>query len=492
MIPFLLAAMTEPLLQLRQRTGRLATRVRVIVGTLGLAATFVHAQPAPPGTSRPNIVFILADDLGYGDLGSYGQKRIQTPHLDRLASQGTRFTQFYAGAPVCAPSRNVLLTGQHTGHTTIRGNAKIDLRADEVTLADLLKQAGYATGVIGKWGLGKEGSTGYPLKQGFDYFFGFVDQTMAHNYYPTYLVRNEERVPLRNVVPNPGPFGQGVATVKLDYSADLMADDAVKFVRDHHREPFFLYFATTLPHANGEANEEGMEVPDYGPYAAEDWPKPSKGYAAMVTRLDEQVGRILAELTTLGIAENTLVIFTSDNGPHREGGNDPTFFNSSGPLRGMKRDLYEGGIREPLIVRWPGRVPAGVTSDHVGYFGDFMATFAEISGSKLPDRLDSISFLPALTGEGAAQTPHEFLYWEFYEGASVQAVRIGRWKAVRTPMFTGKMELYDLSTDLGEQRDVAAQHPEIAVQAVDAMHRAHVPSPDWKPAAPARAVRPAN
>jgi arylsulfatase A-like enzyme len=429
---------------------------------------------------RPNIVFILADDLGYGDLGCYGQTRIQTPHLDRLASQGIRFTQFYAGAPVCAPSRNVLMTGQHTGHATLRANAKIDLRADEVTIAEVLKTAGYATGLIGKWGLGKEGSSGYPLKKGFDYFFGYVDQTMAHNYYPEYLVRNDERVPLRNVVPNPGPYGQGVASVKVDYAADLMADEAVKFVRDHRAVPFFLLFATTLPHANGEANEEGMEVPDYGPYEREDWPIPSKGYAAMVTRLDAQVGRLMSELRALGLEKNTLVIFTSDNGPHREGGNDPTFFKSSGPLRGIKRDLYEGGIREPLIVHWPAQTPPGVTSDHIGYFGDFMATFAELAGVRAPEQIDSLSFVPVILGNPSEQQPHESLYWEFYERASAQAVRMGRWKAIRSPLFTGNIELYDLKEDLVEQNNVAQQHPEVVAQAVAAMNGAHVPSPLWK------------
>lgn len=439
----------------------------------------VKAQSAADA-SPPNIVFILADDLGYGDLGCYGQKRIQTPNLDRLATQGTRFTQFYAGAPVCAPSRNVLMTGQHTGHTTVRGNAKVDLRADEVTVADVLKRAGYATGLIGKWGLGKEGSSGAPRKKGFDYFYGYVDQSMAHNYYPTFLLRNEEHVPLRNVVPDAGPYGQGVATVKLDYSADLMADEAVKFVRDHRRGPFFLYFATTLPHANDEAKPDGMEVPDYGPYAHENWATPLKGYAAMVTRLDAQIGRLMAELKTLGLEDNTLVIFTSDNGPHKEGGNDPAFFNSSGPLRGIKRDLYEGGIREPLIVRWPGHARAGATSDHVGYFGDFMATFAELAHVKTPSKIDSMSFLPVIEGNATAQKQHEYLYWEFYEGASAQAVRMGRWKAVRSPMETGEVEVYDLETDLGEKRDVAAKHPEIVARAAEAMKRAHVPSSLWK------------
>lgn len=454
---------------------------RTICTALAICAIVpATASAAAETQARPNIIFILADDLGYGDLGCYGQQRIQTPHLDRLATQGMRFTQFYSGSPVCAPSRNVLMTGQHTGHTTIRGNAKINLRSDEVTIASVLKAAGYATGLIGKWGLGQTGSSGYPLKQGFDYFFGYVNQTMAHNYYPTYLVRNEERVPLRNVVPNPGPDDQGVASVKVDYSADLFADDAVRFIREHQRKPFFLYFATTLPHANNEAKEEGMEVPDYGRYEKENWPEPSKGYAAMVTRLDAQVGRLLEELKQLGLEENTLVIFSSDNGPHREGGNDPDFFNSSGPLRGIKRDLYEGGIRVPLIVRWPDRTPRGATSDHVGYFGDFMATFVEICGVTPPAQTDGVSLLPTISGSAKTQKQHEFLYWEFYEGASAQAVRMGKWKAVRSPMHTGQMELYDLSNDLSEKRDLADEHPEMVQQAAAVMQRAHVPSADWK------------
>lgn len=434
------------------------------------------AAPTPP-----NIVFILADDLGYGDLGCYGQTLIQTPNIDRLAREGTRFMQFYAGAPVCAPSRNVLMTGQHTGHTTIRGNAKINLRPDDVTVAEVLKSAGYATGLTGKWGLGSEGSNGAPTHKGFDYFFGYVDQTMAHNYYPTYLVRNEERVPLRNVVPNAGPYGQGVATVKLDYSPDLIADEALKFVRDHRQGPFFLYFSATLPHANNEAKPDGMEVPDYGPYEKEKWPSPTKGYAAMVTRLDDEVGRLMAELKTLGLEDKTVVFFTSDNGPHREGGNDPDFFKSAGPLRGLKRDVYEGGIREPLIVRWPGHTHAGSSSEYVGYFGDCMATFAELAGVRPPPRLDSLSFVPAILGEDSAQQKHDYLYWEFYEGASSQAVRQGDWKGVRSPMLKGEIELYDLNHDLAEQHNVAAQHPDIVARIRADMEEAHVPSPLFKP-----------
>jgi arylsulfatase A-like enzyme len=372
------------------------------------------------------------------------------------------------------------MTGQHTGHAQVRGNAKVNLRPEDVTVAQVLKQAGYATGLIGKWGLGSEGSEGVPNKKGFDYFFGYVDQTQAHNYYPTFLVSNETRVPLRNVVPNPGEYGQGVATVKLDYSADLFAAQTLTFIEQHTNRPFFLYFATTLPHANDELKPNGMEVPDLGPYANKNWPDPEKGYAAMVTRLDKQVGGLLAELKRLGLEQNTIVMFSGDNGPHREGGSDPAFFNSSGPFRGIKRDLYEGGIREPMIVRWPGHVPAGAVSDHVAYLGDFMATAAEITGVRPPDKLDSISFLPAMLGEPKEQKEHEYLYWEFYEGTTSQAVRLGNWKGVRIPMLTGPIQLFDLGNDAGEKHDVAATHPDVVERIRGIMEQAHVPSPIWQ------------
>jgi arylsulfatase A-like enzyme len=438
------------------------------------------SDPTVTAVRHPNIVWIMADDIGYGDLGCYGQQLIATPNIDRLATEGTRFTQFYAGSAVCAPSRNVLMTGQHTGHVQIRGNAKVNLRPEDVTVAQTLKQANYATGLIGKWGLGSEGSDGVPTRKGFDYFFGYVDQTHAHNYYPTFLVRNEERVPLRNVVPHPGAYGQGVATVKVDYSADLIGADAVKFIADHQGGPFFLYFSPTLPHANDEAHPNGLEIPDLGRYAKETWPDPEKGYAAMVTLFDQQVGAVLAKLKELGLADNTIVFLTSDNGPHSEGGHDAKFFHSSGPLRGIKRDLYEGGIREPLIVRWPGHVAAGAVSDQVGWFADFLPTADEIAGVTPPANLDGVSLLPAILGRTAAQKPHDHLYWEFYEGASSQAVRLGNWKAVRIPMLTGKIQLFDLATDLAEAHDVAAAHPDVVGQIRALMEKDHVPSPLWK------------
>lgn len=450
------------------------------------AAVSAAASPEPAGSPpRPNVVFIMADDLGYGDLGCYGQPQIRTPNIDRMAAEGVRFTQFYTGSPVCAPARNTLMTGQHCGHTLIRGNAKIDLRPQDVTVAEVLKRGGYATGLSGKWGLGREGSIGAPTRKGFDFFFGYIDQTMAHNYYPAFLVRNETRVPLRNVVPNPGPYNQGVATRKVDYSADLMADEVVRFVREHRDRPFFLYFAPTLPHANNEAKPDGMEVPDYGPYSDKDWPAPQKGYAAMVTRLDAQVGRLLGELEKLGLDEKTVVFFTSDNGPHAEGGNDPAFFRSGGGLRGKKRDLYEGGIRVPMIVRWPGRAPAGVTSQYIGYLPDMMPTLSELAGVPPAPHHDGVSFVATITGKPAAQRKHEFLYWEFYENGWPQAVRIGDWKAVRKPMQTGPVELYDLSRDAAEEHDVAGEHPDLVARVRECMSQAHEPSELWKVGEPA-------
>jgi len=436
----------------------------------------------------PNIIYIMADDLGYGDLGVYGQDRIQTPHLDQLAAEGIRFTDFYAGSTVCAPSRSVLMTGQHVGRTYIRGNREVrpmgqePLPDDVVTVAEVLKQAGYSTALIGKWGLGGPGSSGAPNRQGFDYFFGYLGQRHAHNYYPEFLFRNEERVPLQNVMPEPTrPDGAGQALEKVQYSHDLMVDEALDYIAEQREKPFFLYLAFTIPHANNEAGREGMEVPDHDVYAGEDWPEPQKGLAAMVSRLDGDIGRLVESLQQFGLDEKTVIFFTSDNGPHAEGGNDPTFFDSNGPLRGIKRDLYEGGIRVPMIVRWPGQIPAGIVSDHVGYFGDFMATAADLAGAELPDGLNSISLEPIIRGQTAQQASHDYLYWEFYERGSAQAVRTDFWKGVRKPMFDGEIELYDLRNDLSEETNVADLHPEIVTRIEAIMEEAHLPSPLWAP-----------
>jgi arylsulfatase A-like enzyme len=429
----------------------------------------------------PNVILILADDLGYGDLGCYGQKLIQTPNIDRLAREGMRFTNFYAGSTVCAPSRCVLMTGQHTGHCYIRGNGKDNLRPEDVTVAEVLKQAGYTNWMTGKWGLGHEGSTGVPTRQGFDYFFGYLDQHHAHNYYPSFLIRNEERLPLKNVVPNEGEFGQGVATAKIDYSHDLIADEALEFLsRVRVRsQPFFLYLALTIPHANNEAGKEGMEVPDYGIYADRDWPEPQKGHAAMITRMDRDVGRILERLEQDGLDERTLIFFTSDNGPHREGGNDPDFADSNGPLRGIKRSLHEGGIRVPMIARWPGKIQAGSENNFAGGFWDVLPTLADLANAKdkVPAEVDGLSFVPTLLGQGEQPQP-EYLYWAFYEAGGGQAIRQGDWKAIQQPIGA-PVRLYNLANDLGEDRDVAAEHPERVKQLTAKMAEAYRPSERW-------------
>jgi uncharacterized sulfatase len=434
----------------------------------------------------------MADDLGYGDLGAYGQQRISTPRLDRMASEGLRFTQFYAGATVCAPSRSVLMTGQHGGRTWVRGNAgggdmaAQTLRAEDVTVASRLRQVGYATALIGKWGLGELGSSGHPLRQGFDYFYGYLNQVHAHNYYPEFLWRGEERVELRNVVVSEeegyGNFRGGYATERVDYSHDLVVQEAMGWIEQKREEPFFLYLALTIPHANNEASRatgNGQEVPDLGEYADVDWAEPDKGQAAMISRMDRDVGRLLDRLQELGIAEDTLVIFTSDNGHHAEGGNDPEFFDANGPLRGMKRDLYEGGIRVPTIAWWPGTIAPAI-SHHLGYFGDLMATACELAGATPPAGVQSVSFAPTLRGQPERQRQHRYLYWEFYEQGSKQAVRFGDWKAIRKPMVTGPIELYDLAEDLGETRDVAAEHPDVVAMAEAFMLEAHSPSPYWE------------
>jgi arylsulfatase A-like enzyme len=408
--------------------------------------------------TRPSIIFIQADDLGYGDLSCYGQRKFRTPNIDRLAAEGMRFTQYYAGSTVCAPSRSALMTGQHTGHTRIRGNARHPLLPEDVTVAEALKSAAYKIALIGKWGLGEAGTTGVPNRQGFDYFFGYLNQRHAHNYYPTFLWRNEKRIDLRNLVPDEDAEGSGVSTNRVDYAHDLMAEEALKFIEGNGGGPFFIYLAFTIPHANNEAKNKGMEVPDLGEFASEDWPDQEKAKAAMITRLDRDVGRLMALLKKLGIDDNTLVFFTSDNGPHREGGADPDFFDSNGPLRGIKRDLYEGGIRVPMIARWPKRIKAGAKSDQVWAHWDLLPTLAEVAGVKPPADIDGVSMFNALLGR--RQRGHEFLYWEFHERGFSQAARMGDWKAVRKSPDS-PLELYDLKNDLGEQNDGAAKHPEI-------------------------------
>ncbi len=452
--------------------------VRVLSIVLGLVVCGVvgNSQAA----DRPNIIFIMADDLGYGDLGCFGQKKVKTPNIDRLAAEGMRLTDFYAGSTVCAPSRCVLMTGLHTGHCFIRGNGKINLRPDDVTVAEVLRGAGYTCGLSGKWGLGHENSSGLPTRQGFDHFFGYLDQHHAHNYYPSFLVRGERRVSLRNKVPGEGRFGQGVAVEKLDYSHDLIMADALAWVNQVHKKPFFLYLPVTIPHANNEARDKGMEVPDLGDYASKNWPRNQKATAAMISRLDGDIGKLMGLLKRLGIDRETVVFFTSDNGPHREGGNNPDFFDSNGPLRGIKRDLYEGGIRVPTIVRWPGRIAAGSSNSVIGSFADVLPTLAELAGADAPGGVDGLSLLPTLLGRSSQQEHHPYLYWEFYERGGTRAVRMGKWKAICKSMTGTRLELYNLKTDLGETRDVSEEHPEVVARALAAMRQAHTPSPLWK------------
>lgn len=460
---------------------------------LFLAATLLLLSSSlrAVSSSRPNLIWIMADDLGYGDIGSYGQKLIQTPHLDRMAREGLRFTQFYAGATVCAPSRSVLMTGQHHGRTRVRGNAGPNnplaqaLRAEDITVATVLQAAGYATALTGKWGLGDIGDadTGLPRKHGFDYFFGFLNQHHAHNHFTDFLWRNEEKIALPNKVTTTGPSGAGYATDAVVFADDLIADEALKFVARHPRQPFFLYWSPVIPHANNERKRDlgnGAHVPDFGPYANEAWSDQDKGQAAMITRLDGYVGRMLDLLRQLGLAENTLVIFTSDNGPHDESNHDLSRFRPSGPFTGIKRSLTDGGIRVPCLAWWPGTVRPGSEAAHVAYFGDWFATAAELAKTSLPAGLDSISFAPTLRGATREQRAHEFLYWEFHErGFNQAALYQGRWKAIREGTPTAPLALYDLRHDIAEKTNVAAKHPDVLARIDAYLKTARSENPDW-------------
>ncbi|TWU12786.1 Arylsulfatase [Symmachiella macrocystis] len=441
-----------------------------------LSTISIAAESLP---KKPNIVFIMADDLGYGELSCYGQQILRTPNIDRLAAEGLKFTDVYAGSTVCAPSRCVLMTGLHTGHCRVRGNQRVPLLPDDVTVAEVLRDAGYVTGMFGKWGLGEPGTTGLPTRQGFEHWFGYLNQGNAHNYYPEYLWDNEQQFPLVGNVAE-----KGVASKKAIYSHDIVTDRALGFLEGVGDKPFFLYVPFTLPHVNNElrrATGDGMEVPNYGPYANEDWPNPEKGRAMMIHMLDRDVGRIMDKIRKLGLDENTLVFFTSDNGAQQEGGSKLEFFNSSGPLRGFKRDLYEGGIRVPMIARWPGVIEAGTVSDLPWAFWDFLPTAAELAGAAAPQGLDGLSVVPTLVGEdraGHPQQQHGEMYWEFHERGSKQAVRRGKYKAVRlSPELP--LELYNLETDLGETNNIADAHPELVAELEDYLTSARSESEHW-------------
>ena len=454
-----------------------------------IASLFAICQTPCP--AQPNLIWIMADDMGWGDLGCYGQKAISTPNIDRMAKEGMRFTHFYSGATVCAPSRSVLMTGLHHGHTRVRGNAgqanpaAQALKEGDVTVADVLKRAGYQTALIGKWGLGNVGAaeSGLPRKHGFDYFYGYLSQLHAHNHFPDYLWRNETKEALSNIIVPVGEDGAGYATEAVHYADDLFADEALKFATENKSRPFFLYWSMVIPHANNERARilgDGAHVPDYGPYAGKDWPAPDKGQAAMITRLDGYVGRMLEHLKELGIAENTLVVFTSDNGPHNESKHDLERFDPNGPYTGIKRSLTDGGIRVPFIAWWPGKLKAGVSA-HVGYFPDFMPTAAELAGTQAPET-DGISLVPVLTGRPEEQKSHDFLYWEFHEGGFKQAALYqGRWKGIRMGGPDAPVQLFDQQSDIAEQANVADKHPEIAAKIGDYLKTARTPLPEWEP-----------
>ncbi|MEL7588315.1 MAG: arylsulfatase [Prolixibacteraceae bacterium] len=448
----------------------------------------------PKEIQKPNIVYILADDLGYGDLSCYGQKRFQTPNLDRMAREGMRFTQHYAGTTVCAPSRSSLMTGLTTGHTPIRGNKEWQpegqwpIPAETFTVAEMLQQAGYVTGAFGKWGLGFVDTEGAPDKQGFDEFFGYNCQRLAHNYYPAHLWDNQKKVVLEG---NSGDqFGQ--------YAPQLIHQRALQFLEKSKEsgKPFFMFYPNIIPHAELLLPEGEME-PFHGKFLPEkefkgaepgskgfregaygSQPEAHAAFAAMVSLLDKQVGEVLDKLKELGLDKNTIVMFSSDNGPHVEGGADPDYFDSNGPLKGYKRDLYEGGIREPMIAWWPGKIQAGTTSDHVSAFWDVMPTLAELADVETPEHTDGISFLPVLLGKEALKK-HDYLYWEFHEQGGRQAIRRDNWKLVRYHVLDSTKtttELYDLTADIGEQDNVAEEHPEVVAGLLKLMGQARTPS----------------
>ncbi len=458
------------------------------------AADICAAEPR-----RPNVVLILCDDLGYAELGCYGQKKIRTPNIDRLAREGIRFTQYYSGSPVCAPSRCVLLTGKHSGHAAVRNNREVrpegqhPLPKSEITLAELLKTAGYRTAAIGKWGLGPPGTEGDPLSQGFDSFFGYNCQRHAHNHFPTYLYRNRERVPLE---------GNDGGDTGRQYSHDLFEREAIAAIGTNDERPFFLYLAFTIPHLALQVPEDSLaeykgkwDDPAYtGGKGYRPHAHPRAAYAAMITRMDRSIGRIIDRLDELSLSDNTLVLFTSDNGPtyNRLGGSDSTFFRSAGGLRGLKGSVYEGGIRVPLIARWPTKIKAGATSNLACASYDLLPTVCELANVRQPEVTDGVSIVPTLLSR-RDQKLHEFLYWEFPAYGGQQAVRLGNWKGVRQRMSQGRdeIELYNLNDDAAEKNDVGDKHPDIVAKIAAIMRREHQPSRDFPlPAVDTKPVQP--
>ena len=430
----------------------------------------------------PNVIYIMADDAGIGDFGCYGGKIIRTPNVDRLAAEGLKFTQHYSGSTVCAPSRSVLMTGQHTGHTRVRGNKKVSLLEEDVTVAELMKQAGYVTAAMGKWGLGGSDSPGAPWKQGFDHYFGYLSQTNAHHYYPEFLWKDGGKVLFPN---NP--------KARTHYSHDLVTQEALAFIKSNQRNRFFLYLPYTVPHVDLDVPDDskaeylgklGMEK-TYGKPGGQHYrheKNPRATFAGMIGRLDRDIGTIMQSLKELGLDESTLVIFCSDNGATSAGGADPEFFNSNGPYRGIKRDLYEGGIITPMIARWTGKIAAGTTTDHLSGFQDFLPTMAQLTGVDPPEEIDGISYLPTLLGNPGAQEAHDYLYWEFTEKGGKRALRRGEWKIVQNNVSRanpGTVELYDLANDRAEANDLSAKHPDIVRELTAVMDAARTPSKDF-------------
>jgi arylsulfatase A-like enzyme len=458
-------------------------RLPFLASLLLIALTSLHA--AVP--SKPNIIYILLDDAGYGDFGCYGQKTLLTPNIDRLAAEGMKFTRHYSGSTVCAPSRCVLMTGLHTGHSSIRGNGPSHLPDGEPNVARLLKDAGYHTACIGKYGLGEPAPLDDPLKKGFDEFFGYVGTAHAHNFYSDFIVRNGRRVPLDNQI-IPGSEKKpdtGVATAdgRRQWIPQLLSDEVRRYLGERARnpaEPFYLQYSLNLPHANNEAGRtsplgHGMETPGYGEFASRDWPDVAKGFASAMKFIDDEVGGIMSRLEKGGLDENTLILLSSDNGPHSEAGHDAGFFKSSGGLNGIKRDLTDGGIRVPFIVRWPGKIRPGTVSDHVSGFQDFLPTAAELAGVPSPAECDGISIVPTLLGNPSQQKQHPYLPWFFDEAGGKRAILQWPWKLIHlntkpkgtasNPKNPGvrdalRVRLFNLETDPAESADLASEHPE--------------------------------
>ena len=471
-------------------TGTYTNRREFLAATAAGATSLLGCgdttiRPSSPAERPPNIVFIMADDLGYGELGCYGQTKIRTPNIDRIAAEGMQFSNAYSGCSVCAPARSVLMTGMHMGHTSVRSNpGGVPILAEDVTVAELLKERGYATGCFGKWGLGDIGTDGVPWKQGFDEFVGYLHQAHAHYFYPHYIYDNDQKLPL------PGNEGDGRGT----YSHDVIANRALEFIENNKDGPFFCYVPFTIPHSEYVVPEDEIYEQYAGTFEELELPvnrnrpdrliRPSEPHAtlaAMITRMDRDVGRILQLIANLGLDDNTIVFFTSDNGAAAATWTD--YFRSSGNLRGAKRDFYEGGIRVPMLVRWPERIVAGSSSNHIWGFHDFLATALDLAGGAAPVGTDGISVVPTLLGSGE-QAEHEYLYWELprYDGGSgtfldetpSQGLRMGKWKAVR-PAPDAELELYDLESDPGETQDMAAHEPAIMARVQALLEAARQP-----------------